>query len=149
MFKKIILTISLVFTLAAVNAQKPVTWSFTAKKIADKTYELHLTPEVKSPWHIYSQTSPEGGGSPTKISFNKNPLATKQGSTKELGDVISKYEEVFNATVKYFPGKVDFVQVVKLKANVKTLITGTVEYMACTDEQCIPPATEKFSITLE
>ena len=52
-------------------------------------------------------------------------------------------------SVKYFPGKVVFVQKVKLKKNVKTVISGTVEYMACTDEECLPPQTVTFSMPLE
>jgi hypothetical protein len=37
------------------QAQDAVKWNFTAKKIADKTYEIHLIPSVQSPWHIYSR----------------------------------------------------------------------------------------------
>jgi len=50
--------------------------------------------------------------------------------------------------VKYFSGKVDFVQLVKVKGNAKTNVTGSVEFMVCNDKQCLPPATEKFSIAL-
>ena len=45
----------------SLHAQDPVKWNFTAKKIADKTYELHMTASVESPWSIYSQQTPDGG----------------------------------------------------------------------------------------
>lgn len=134
--------------LAAQNSEV-VKWTYVSKKIADKTYEVHLTPNVQSPWHIYSQTSPEGGAIPTKIVFNKNPLVTVDGKTKEVGKIISKYEDVFEVTVKYFEGKADFVQIVKLKANAKTNISGSIEYMACNDEQCTPPQKVNFNIALQ
>jgi hypothetical protein len=132
-----------------VYAQNPVKWDFWSKKLADKTYEIHLTPKVEGPWHIYSQTSPEGGALATKISFNKNPLASIEGKTKEVGKVISKYEEVFGVTVKYFEGKAEFVQMIKLKSNVKTNISGSIEFMACNNEQCLPPKTVQFSVALQ
>ena len=46
-----------------------------AKKIADKTYEVHLTAIIENGWHTFSQTQPkEAIALPTKISFNENPL---------------------------------------------------------------------------
>ena len=126
----------------------PVSWSFSAKKIADKTYEVHLTATIASPWHMYSQSSPDGGPLPTKIEFAKNPLATLDGKTKEVGKMETKFEDVFGVNVKQYGGKVDFVQVVKLKSNVKTNISGSVEFMACDESQCLPPKTVPFSIAL-
>ena len=131
------------------HAQNPVNWKYNAKKIADKTYEVHLIATVQSPWHIYSQTTPDSGPLPTKISFHKNPMVTFAGELKEGGKLLRRYEEVFGIDVKYFESKADFIQVVKLKNNVKTNINGTIEFMACNDEQCLPPATINFSVKLE
>jgi len=70
------------------------------------------------------------------------------GNVKENGKLIKKYETVFGVDVKYFSEKVDFVQVVKLKTKTKTNFSGSVEFMVCNDQQCLPPATQKFSIAL-
>lgn len=40
------------------QAPNPVQWTYTAKKIADKTYEIHLTATIQNTWHLYSQTQP-------------------------------------------------------------------------------------------
>ncbi len=132
-----------------VNAQVPVNWKWSSIKVADKTYEVHLTATVQNPWHIYSQTTPDGGPIATKISFNKNPLVAVDGNAKEVGDLHQKHEEVFDVDVRYFDGVVDFVQVMKLKSKVKTNISGTIEYMVCNDVQCLPPKTISFSVKLE
>lgn len=146
---KYLFVLMLVISGYAVQAQiQPVNWQFVAKKTADKVYEIHFTPTVKSPWHIYSLTSPEGAGMPTKFSFGKNPVIKIEGKVKEFGTIVNKYEEVFDVTTKYFKGKADFVVVVKLKSNVKTNLTGKVEWMACTDEECLPLDTKSFSIPL-
>jgi thiol:disulfide interchange protein DsbD len=125
-----------------------VKWSFEAKKTGDKLYELRLSAAVNDPWHIYSQFTPEGGPAPTKISFNKNPLLILQGKTGELGKLTIRHEDVFGVDVKYFAGNVTFIQTIKLRSDVKTNIGGSVEFMTCNDEQCIPPATVNFIVSL-
>ena len=56
--------------MISVTGQNPVTWNYTAKKIADKKYELHLTATIQSNWHLYSQTQPmEAIAIPTSITI--------------------------------------------------------------------------------
>ncbi len=130
------------------KAQDPVKWTFSAKKISDKNYEIHVTATIARPWNIYSQTTPEGGPLPTAIAFNKNPLVSFDGKIKENGTLKKKFEEVFDVDVLYYKDSVDFIQVVKVKNAAKTALTGTVEFMACNDEQCLPPKSIPFTISL-
>jgi hypothetical protein len=126
----------------------PVKWSYTAKKINVKTYEIHLTATITDGWHIYSQTTPEGGPVKTHIEFAKNPLASLQGDTREIGQLEQHFEELFGVDVKQFSNKVDFVQTVALKAAVKTTLAGTVVFMTCNDHECLPPSKWQFSVPL-
>ena len=139
----------LVSNILLAQIQNPVNWTATAKKIADKTYEIRLTANINNGWHIYSQTTPDGGPVPTSISFTKNPLFQLQGTAKEVGKLEQHNEPLFGVDVKQFSNKVDFVQVIKLKANVKTSADVAVEFMVCNDKQCLPPATKKFSVALK
>ena len=130
--------------------QNPVSWTTSSKKINDKTYEVHLTANLNSGWHIYSQHTPEGGPVPTSLTFTKNPLVTVEGKAKEVVKLEQHVEPLFgNIDVKQFSNKVDFVQLVKLKAPVKTSVNVAVEFMVCNDKQCLPPKTEKFSVALK
>lgn len=139
-----------VFTTAAMaQVQDPVKWAYSAKKIDATTYEVHLTATITGGWHIYSQTTPEGGPVPTAISFAKNPLLTINGTAKEIGKLEQHHEELFGVDVKQYSNKVDFVQTIVVKGKAKTSINGTVEFMVCNDRQCLPPATRKFSIVLK
>jgi Disulphide bond corrector protein DsbC len=149
MIRKICLSLSLLTAALFVQAQRtPYSWTFTAKKIAADSYEIHLSATVQSPWHTYSQFTPAGGPVPTKFSFAKNPLYKMEGAVKEEGKMITKHEEVFGVDVKYFEGDVDFVQVVKMKSGAKTNLTGSVTFMVCNDAECLPPTTQKFSVAL-
>lgn len=139
-------------TLAApgfAQLQNPVKWNFSSKKINATTYEVHLRANIDGDWHLYSQTTPDGGPIPTAISFTKNPLITLKGDAKEVGKLEKKMEPLFGVEVRQFSNKVDFVQTIKLKAPVKTTVTGNVEFMVCDDHQCLPPSAQKFSIALK
>ncbi len=63
------LAIGILSTVQSFVGNTQVSWSYTAKKIADKTYEVHLVATISQPWHIYRQTTPEGGPFPTEIVF--------------------------------------------------------------------------------
>ncbi len=145
---RIILGVLAIGLFLTVRAQQPYRWAFTAKKTADKTYAIHLTAAIDNGWHTYSQTTPDGGPLPTKITFGKNPLVTRVGNVEELGKMEKYHEAVFDVDVKRYSDKVDFVQVVKLKAAVKTRLNGTVEFMVCNDHECLPPKTLPFSIAI-
>src|SRR5882762_4974097 len=113
--RKVIFSLMLVFSAAVVCAQTPYTWTFTARKVSGGVYEIHCLVDVNAPWHTYSQFTPDGGPVPTKFVFSKNPLYSLEGVVKEDGKLITKHETVFGVDVKYFDGKVDFVQKIKMK----------------------------------
>jgi thiol:disulfide interchange protein DsbD len=139
--------ITLVSLYAA--AQKPVRWKFSAKRIADKTYEIHLTARIEQPWHIYSMTTPPGGPAAAKIEFSGNPLVTITGVIREEGKLITKYEKLFGVEANYFEESVDFVQQVKIKSNGKTYVTGYIQYMVANELQSLPVTTQSFNIALQ
>lgn len=148
--KRLVLSLSLVLAVFAATAQsnKEVKWEFSAKKIADKTYEVHLTASINGDWHLYAQNVGVDGPVPTTFTFTKNPLLSLNGKVKEFGKVIKKKEEVWGGVVNYYENTVDFVMVVKIKGSAKTSLAGKVEFMVCNDSKCLPPAEIPFSINV-
>jgi thiol:disulfide interchange protein DsbD len=147
---KLFFTLALVFIvgLGFAQVENPVTWTFTAKKISAKQYELHMSAAVDGNWHIYSQDAGEGP-EPTSFTFVKNPLVKLDGKVKEDGKLESLYDPNFKSTLKFYNSKVDFVQKVSVKSTANTIIKGSVVYMVCNDRRCLPPKEVPFSIKLE
>lgn len=128
----------------------PVQWSFSAKKVGDKTYELQMTANIQEKWHLYSQTQPEDAiAIPTEFVFNKNPLLSFEGNVKEVGKMEVYRDKTLDVTANQYSNSVKFVQTVKLKANAKTNVTGNVEYQTCNDEKCLPPKKVNFNISIK
>ena len=147
--KKIVFACIIMINAFASQAQmlNPVKWSYTAKKISDKLYEIHITAMLDKKWHIYAQDAGEGP-EPTTFTFNINPLVKLDGKVKEVGTLEKTYDPNFKSTLKYYANKVDFVQKVKLKSSASTLVKGMVSYMVCDDKKCLPPKEVPFSVKL-
>lgn len=149
--KKIIsVAIAIIFSTGLLGQnQEPIVWSYQAKKLSPGLYQVVISARLDDNWHVYSAYTAKGGPEPTKIVFNKNPLLAIQGNITEIGKLETVRDKVFSVEVKYYADKVNFVQLVKVRNNVKTNITGSIRYMVCDDEQCYPPATKKFDIKLQ
>ncbi|WP_298299856.1 protein-disulfide reductase DsbD domain-containing protein [Hydrotalea sp.] len=142
------LVFGMYFSVAHAQIKDPVSWKYAAVKKSADTYEVVITASVEKPWHIYSQNTGAGGPVPTSFSFKKNPLVSVEGKTIELGKLQKVYDNNFKTEVLYYSGQVVFKQLVKVRGNVKTNISGTVEYMVCDDQQCLPPTKKSFDVKL-
>lgn len=153
--KKIISITLALFIVFIANAQlnailNPVTWSFSVKKIAEKTYEVRLIANIQPGWHLFSQDQPDDAiAIPTGISFNSNPLISVVGKTKEIGKLEKYKDKKLGLSANQYSESVEFIQTIKLKANVNTQISGEVEYQTCDDKKCLPPKKIPFSLAVK
>lgn len=148
--KKILLFCVVLFFAAASHAQieNPVKWTYSVKKLKEGKYELHMTAALDGKWHIYAQDAGEGP-EPTSFTFDKNPLIKFDENVVEVGKLEKQYDPNFKSTLKFYSGKVDFVQKVKLKSAVKTMAKGKITYMVCNDKKCLPPKDLYFSVKID
>jgi hypothetical protein len=133
--------------LSMAQSGKQVKWSFAAKKIADKTYEIHMTADINPNWHMYAQDAGEGP-QPTAFKFTKNPLLSFDGNVKEVGKMKKVYEDAFKSEVRFYEKSVIFIQTVKVRGSAKTNLAGKVEFMVCDDKQCLPPTEIPFAVNI-
>jgi DsbC/DsbD-like thiol-disulfide interchange protein len=150
--KKSILSLFILLTVVYSQAQRldPVSWTFSAKKISEKVFEVHLTASIQRGWHLYSQVQPgDAVAQPTTISINKNPLLLLEGNPKEVGKMEKFTDASIGISAHQYSERVDFVQVVKLKAAAKTNISGIVEFQTCDDKKCLPPKKLNFNVALK
>lgn len=126
-----------------------VKWEFSSKKIADKKYEIKMVANIQPGWHLYSQNQSEDAiALPTTIKFSNNPLIVLSGKPQEVGRLYDQYEKATRSRSRFYSNKVEFIQTITLKNNVKTAVAGEIEFMVCDDKQCLPPDVAKFSIKL-
>jgi thiol:disulfide interchange protein len=150
MTKKVVLSflfLCCVFGMSA-EIQKPVTWSFSNKKVSDTEFDLVLTANIDNSWHLYSQFIGEGGPVPTSFKFKLSPDYVLVGKVSESPKPHKVFDKVFGMDVAFFEKKAVFTQKIKLKVPA-TKINGTLTFMVCDDNQCLPPEDIDFSFDLK
>lgn len=140
-----VLATGLLFTLSASSQLiNPIKWSYAAKRTSATSATIFIKATMEEGWHIYSQKATEGGPVKTTFTFAPGQMFQLEGHVAEPTPV-TKFEKAFDMNVSYFEKEVIFQQKVKLNSG-KTTIKGAVEYMVCSDRQCLPPQTAEFSI---
>lgn len=133
-----------------VIAQNPVHWKYSSEKLADRTFQVHLTATIDDGWHVFSQVQPpDAVAAPSQIKFTHNPLIQLQGKIKEVGKREVYENREIGISAYQYAATLDFVQIVQLKTNAKIYIQGTIVFMACTNESCLPPMTVPFTLQLQ
>lgn len=130
------------------GSAKQVKISETVKKLGNKKFEVTITATIAGNYHLYAQQAGVEGPVPTTITFQPNPLLTLVGKTTERGKKISKMEKVWGGKVNFYEKTVSFVQIVTAKTNAKTSLNGTIEFMVCNDEVCLPPSELPLKIAI-
>lgn len=128
--------------------QKPVKWSYAAKRLNATEGILYIRGTIEKGWHIYSTVQPEGGPLKSSFSFTSGKSFSMIGGLVEPKP-IKHFEKVFDMDVLYFENTVTFSQKIKLKDKKPFVVKGKLEYMACNDTQCLPPDKVVFSIPVK
>lgn len=141
---RIILFIFILFVSCQSWAQDRVQW--TVGLDADQQ-KISFTAQMEDGWHIYSQFTDESVGPvATRFSIEEGEVIRLKGDVIEPTP-ITAFDENFGGEVMYFEDQVTFEQALKVK-SVGT-VTGTVTYMVCNAEMCLPPVDVNFEIEIK
>ena len=142
--KKFIAVFSLIIAFTfSTNAQihDPVKWNTSVEKISENEFDLVITANIESGWHLYSQNIPEAPIRPIPTSFKFEEVKKDfelVGKTTE-GEGHEEHDPVFDMVIKYFEDQAVFKQRVKILSDSKITIKGALEFMVCDDTNCLPP----------
>lgn len=126
---------------------KPVKWSYAAKKTSKTEATVFIKATIDEGWHLYSQNMADGGPVKTTFTFPASKAYKLVGKTIEPKP-ITKFEKSFEMNVSFFEKSVVFQQKVKFTAT-NPIVKGSLEFMVCDDQQCLPPETVEFSIPVK
>ncbi len=133
--------------VATAQMAEPVKWSFKAEKISNNDYKVTLTASIEEGWYVYSQDLPNKGPIPTQIKFDKNPQIILDGKTVEMGTKKEDFDQNFNMTVTKLVGQTNYFQKVVRVGDAKE-VKGSLFFMTCNGQVCMPPKKVDFNISL-
>ena len=146
--KKLFLMVWLTFfVLAAMQAQilTPVKWNIKLDDSATAEKTLVFTATLDNGWHLYDMNLPEGGPISTSFVFETLEGAKTVGEPVTSQTPTTVFDEQFQMELRWFAGSVTFSQKIEVTDPKHLKVAGYVEYMACNDENCLPPEKEEFS----
>lgn len=132
---------------ASLHAQSPVEWIVEGTRIKKGEYRLYITAKIQDGWAIYSQFIDEGGPVATSFDYRLPAGVTLSGKTEEESDHrIEGKDEIFEMEIVKFKEQVVFKQTLSSTVTRPT-IQGTITFMCCDSEQCLPPKEVPFTFT--
>ena len=151
LFYNIAITLFAFFAASSLGfaQENPVSWKTSTKQISENEYQIIFEANIQRHWHLYDIGPYVEGEGPNATIFNfELPAnATLIDSIEMIDKPIRKMDEMFGIEIGYFEHKAQFGQKIKVSDGAAT-IKVNIEWMACDDRQCLPPADEDFTITV-
>lgn len=147
--KKFVTLLMLTFLALAVQAQilTPVKWNIKLEDPDSAEKTLVFSAKLDAGWHLYDMNLPEGGPISTSFSFENLKGAKAIGTPIASKEATTVFDEQFQMELRWFAGEVSFRQKIEVTDPKHLQVNGYVEYMACNDENCLPPEQEEFAFS--
>lgn len=128
-----------------------VTWSTAVEQTSPTQGIVTWTAEINDGWHIYGLEMPSLGSTPLPppTSFDIVPAAGLQliGDVEASKAIENHYDDVLKLNIPWVEGTVSFSQKFEVADSIKSvIISGVINYMACNNNACTPPARQDFSV---
>ena len=139
--KKLVVTMWLALIALTLQAQilTPVKWKIKLEDPGTAEKAIVFTATSDKGWHLYDMNLPKGGPVSTSFTFEVLNGAELIGTPESSQKPTTVFDEQFNMNLRWYPGTVSFTQKFKVTDPAKFKMEGTVEFMACNDETCLPP----------
>lgn len=135
----------------AVYAQsfdQPVSWSSQVEKIGENLYEMQFHGAIEGKWHIYDLGPYEGGPNPTLLKIEEVAGVKLVGTPYIKSDVHKAFDEMFNMEIGTCENGVVLAQKVEVSSASPITLTANIEWQACDNGSCLPPADEDVQVKL-
>jgi thiol:disulfide interchange protein len=146
--KKLIWIFFILTLVTHAQVKNPIKWKSEIKHDKDNIYEAVFTAMLESGWHVYSKDIRVENAIPTSFTYPENSSIRLIGVTKEIGEKIEEYSDVFEGTLIYYSNRVEYRQRVEILGSKPVIFKAEVEYQICNDKVCLAPDGETFSFTL-
>lgn len=139
------LSLVLSFTTLAF-AQDEMQWRFSLEDRGGGEVELVADVKIKQGWYLYDTNIPEGGPTPTQISFDILTGAEPVGAFHAAGkEAKVKFDAIFGMQIGTFQESARFVQRLRVTDKNSFAVAGDVRAQACNEQSCTPPLPNDFA----
>ncbi|MDR0738222.1 MAG: disulfide bond formation protein DsbD, partial [Prevotellaceae bacterium] len=131
------------------NPDNPVTWSYSVNPVEGNKAELVFSATIAPGHQLYATEIPEGGPLPTGFFYTESEAFKKIGKIREVPEPKIKHDDIFGMDIGVHTKSVKFVQVIEILSETDFSIIGTMDYMVCTADMCMPFSDIDFKFTVK
>lgn len=138
------------FLISLVSRAQPnyVQWEASIEAVQNDSLTVLLSAEIDPGWYVYSQyLENDEGPIATRVSFEESEHLTLIGKSEEAGELIKGFDEIFGMNISKYKNKMEIRQRLLLPKGTEW-IKGSVLFMCCDHEQCLPPVEIPFTIAV-
>ena len=132
--------------MAGAQIYEPIKWLHELRITGKTTGEIIHKAKIEDKWHLYGMKLPSGGPRPTRFVYETMENVQKSGEVFSTSKLLEVYDKNFSMNLSWYAKEAVFIQKITFTDASKIRIEGYVEYMACDDERCLPPAEDEFSL---
>lgn len=150
-YKKLISSITLcLLGLMAMAAPSHINWSSTIENLGQGKGAIVVTAQIDAGWHIYGVEMPNLGNEPgipdaTSIEADAGSTINFIGKTTTTAESTVHFDEFLNLNLPWLQGTVILRREFVIADGAPGAnIQGYVQYMACNETSCTPPAKYRF-----
>ena len=141
--RNFLLMLLCIVPMATMAQENTVKWSQTVTENSDGNYTVQMKAQMADGWHIYD-LGPYEFITATSLKFEPSEGVKAVGEMRVLSKAVRHMDDIFGIEIGYFEKEALFEQDFEGEGDVKVAI----EYMACNDTNCTPPAEEEVIVTL-
>lgn len=147
--KRISLIFALIlFSVVSMSAQKPIKWRSSVKMTSKTEGVITIRAIIQQGWHLYGTNLPQGGPKATKFDFSSSKGIELVGQVTPSVNPKTVFDKSFGMNLNWWEQSLTFTQKFKVTDKSIAKIIGSVSYMGCNDETCLPPATQAIKLSV-
>ena len=137
-----------VFVVMAQNEQ-PIKWRMTVKMTSKNEGTVTLRAIIENGWHLYGTELPDDGPIATSFNFEKSKgISFVQHEFTPSCQPETHKDPNFGIDLQWWPVNVTFTRNFVITGDLSdALIDGSVRFMGCNDQTCLPPSSVNFKTT--
>ena len=143
-----LILVFILFSIFSVSAQKSIKWRTSVKMTSKTEGVVTMKAIIENGWHLYGTNIPSGGPKATKFDLSQSIGVKFIGGTVPSVTPKNVYDNTFGLNLNWWDKTVIFTQKFKLTGKPNAKIIGSISYMGCNDQTCLPPSTQSINIVV-
>ncbi len=130
---------------AQTSDESPLRWQVTVKMLTANEGVATFKAILQKGWHLYGLEMPANGPKATTIDVDASRGIEWVTPLEAARKPLTVHDAMFDVDLQWWDADIALRRRFRVTDKANATVAGTISYMGCNDQTCLPPATQKFS----